>query len=48
MRFGRYIVGLPSQDNDTLLRSQSSEAAQNQDDEQDVNGAEQTDADAIV
>jgi hypothetical protein len=48
MRFGRYIVGLPSQDNDTLLRSKSSEASQNQDDEQDVNGTEQTDADAIV
>jgi hypothetical protein len=48
MRFGRYIVGLPSQDNDTLLRSKTSEASQNHDDEQDVNGTEQTDADAIV
>lgn len=48
MRFGRYIVGLPCQDNDTLLRSQTSEASQTHDDEQDVNGTEPTDADAIV
>ncbi|HET9241120.1 MAG TPA: hypothetical protein VFO10_27895 [Oligoflexus sp.] len=48
MRFGRYIVGLPSQDNDTLHRSQNTEAPPSQDNEQDVNGSEQKDADAIV
>jgi hypothetical protein len=48
MRFGRYIVGLPSLDNDTLSASDYREAVQSKDEEKDVNGTEHSDADAIV
>jgi hypothetical protein len=48
MRFGRYIVGLPSLDNDTLLVPETREMVKPLEDEKDDNGAETSDADAIV
>lgn len=48
MRFGRYIVGLPSLDNDTWLAPDNRDVVQLLDDEEDVNSPETSDADAIV
>ncbi|MDQ3234679.1 MAG: hypothetical protein M3Q07_22975 [Pseudobdellovibrionaceae bacterium] len=54
MRFGRYIVGLPSRDNDTLynptnrVQHRAAEAVAPADDNEDDNGAEHSEADAIV
>ncbi len=49
MRFGRYIVGLPSQDHDTLLAPDKRETAkQSLEDKEGVNSTENSDAEAIV
>jgi hypothetical protein len=48
MRFGRYIVGLPSLDNETWLAPDNRDAVQLLDDNEDVNSPETSDADAIV
>jgi hypothetical protein len=48
MRFGRYIVGLPSLDNDTLLVPETRELVKPLEDESDDNGAETKATDAIV
>lgn len=49
MRFGRYIVGLPSLDNDTLLAPDKREKSHGAlDEEEGVNSTENSDAEAIV